>query len=66
MIALKVKAPKNCHECDSFGISDIWDIDCGVDSDTYDFDKRPDFCPIIVLTEREQMMIELARRGKLK
>lgn len=43
-----VEMPKNCHECDSFGISDLVGIDCPCinNPDVYNFEKRPDACKL--------------------
>ena len=42
-----VEMPKNCHECDSFGISDLVGIKCPCQNeDCYDFEKRPNGCPL--------------------
>lgn len=43
-----VAMPQNCHECDSFGISDLHGIKCpcAINLDAYDFDRRPTNCPL--------------------
>lgn len=43
-----VPMPKDCHECDSFGISDLFGIKCPCyeDRNKYDFEKRPERCPL--------------------
>lgn len=43
-----VEMPRDCHECDSFGISDLYGIKCPCQNDpeVYDFEKRPPDCPL--------------------
>ena len=43
-----VQLPKDCHDCDALGISDIVGIPCPCieDPDRYDFEKRPKGCPL--------------------
>lgn len=40
--------PKDCHECGSFGIPDLFGIKCPCyeDRNKYDFEKRPEGCPL--------------------
>lgn len=56
MIQTDILIPKNCHECDSIGIRDIVRMNCPCkDIDCYDFDKKPDGCPLKeALTEKEK------------
>lgn len=44
----EVKMPRNCHECDALGISDVVGLHCPCDDDPqcYDFDNRPVNCPL--------------------
>jgi len=52
MIIIKsIKMPKNCHECDMYGISDLVGLGCPHEfDDRYDgeylIDHRPDDCPL--------------------
>lgn len=48
MIQIPIEMPQNCHECDSFGISDLYGFECPVNKVEcgYDFIKRPDGCPL--------------------
>ena len=48
MIQIPVEMPKNCHECDSFGINDLYGFICPASERKcgYNFIKRPDGCPI--------------------
>lgn len=43
-----VKMPKNCHECDALGISDVVGLKCPCEDNMalYSFDKRPEECPL--------------------
>lgn len=41
-IIIKIKTPRDCHECDAVGISDIVGLHCP----DYAFDKRPHSCPL--------------------
>lgn len=43
-----VKMPKNCHECDCYGLSDIVGLKCPCDvsKELYSYDKRPKECPL--------------------
>lgn len=44
----EVKMPRNCHECDVAGISDVVGLKCPCETDEtlYDFDGRPEKCPL--------------------
>ena len=44
----EIKIPKNCHDCDAIGISDIVGLKCPCETDKtlYDFDERPEKCPL--------------------
>ena len=46
-----VEMPKNCHECDAFGISDVIGLKCPCkeSQEVYDFEKRPSKCPLEVI-----------------
>lgn len=46
-----VEMPKNCHECDSCGLSDIVGLKCpcDVNKELYSHDKRPEECPLKVI-----------------
>lgn len=46
-----VKIPKNCHECDYLGISDVVGLKCPCqnDLDVYNYRERPKNCPLIVI-----------------
>lgn len=51
IIVKSVKMPKNCHECDSYGISDLVGLCCSHEFDLrYDdenlIEHRPDDCPL--------------------
>lgn len=48
IIIPNVEIPKNCHECDSYGISDIVGLKCPCDAnkELYSYDKRPEECPL--------------------
>ena len=48
MIQIPIEMPQNCHECDSFGISDLYGFECPVTKGIceYCFEKRPDECPL--------------------
>ena len=43
-----VEMPKNCHECDALGISDVVGLKCpcAMNIELYSFDNRPDECPL--------------------
>lgn len=43
-----IEMPKNCHECDSYGLSDIVGLKCPCDTnkELYSYDKRPEECPL--------------------
>lgn len=43
-----VEMPKNCHECDALGISDVVGLrcPCEIDKTLYDFYGRPEKCPL--------------------
>ena len=43
-----VEMPKNCHECDSYGFSDIVGLKCPCDTnkELYSYNKRPEECPL--------------------
>ena len=43
-----VEMPKNCHECDALGISDVVGLKCPceMNSGLYSYDNRPDECPL--------------------
>lgn len=46
-----VEMPRNCHECDCFGISDVVGLKCPCQDDLniYNYDERPKNCPLIVI-----------------
>ena len=50
--------PKNCHECDSWGLSDVVMIDCPVDKDgsLYSYTDRPDGCPLVPVPEHGDLI----------
>lgn len=43
-----VEMPKNCHECDGYGLSDVVGLKCPCDAnkELYNYDKRPEECPL--------------------
>ena len=43
-----VEMPKNCHECDSLGLSDVVGLKCPCDAnkELYSWDNRPEECPL--------------------
>lgn len=43
-----VEMPKNCHECDVYGLSDVVGLKCPCDAkkELYSYDKRPEECPL--------------------
>ena len=43
MIALPINMPRNCHECDGFGISDVIGLNC---ESMFCSDERPGDCPL--------------------
>lgn len=47
-----VEMPKNCHDCDCLGISDVVGLKCPCQDnpDVYNFNERPENCPLIELT----------------
>ena len=55
-----VEMPRNCHECDAFGISDVVGLKCPCieNREEYNFEKRPDGCSLSVilieLTDKER------------
>ena len=49
LLALEgVKMPNNCHDCDALGINDVvgFNCPCHDDLDIYDYEKRPEQCPL--------------------
>ena len=47
-----VEIPKNCHECDYLGISDVVGLKCPCLDDMdvyYNIHERPKNCPLIVI-----------------
>lgn len=48
MIKIPIEMPKNCHECNSFGISDLFGFECPatMEHGKYNFFNRPDGCPL--------------------
>ena len=57
-----VKMPKNCDECDSYGLSDIYGLKCPCDAnkELYSYDKRPDECPLKeIYIKKEDKSMEL-------
>ena len=53
MIQIPIEMPQNCHECDSFGISDLYGFECPVTKGIceYCFEKRPDECPLTTVVK---------------
>ena len=54
MIVLEgVEMPRNCHECDAFGISDVVGLKCPCDTnpELYDYDHRPKECTLYEIKE---------------
>ena len=50
--------PQNCHQCDSWGLSDVVTIDCPVDKNgsLYSFTDRPKGCPLIPVPEHGRLI----------
>lgn len=48
VIIADVEMPKNCHECDGYGFSDIVGLKCpcNANKELYSYDKRPEECPL--------------------
>ena len=46
-----VEMPRNCHDCDCLGISDVVGLKCPCQDDmnVYSFDERPKNCPLIAI-----------------
>ena len=46
-----VEMPKNCHECDALGISDVVGLNCpcAMNRELYSYDNRPDECQLTEL-----------------
>ena len=44
-----IPVPENCHECDSFSISDLYGVNCPTNDDPrfYNYVHRPVNCPLI-------------------
>ena len=51
MIAINIKMPENCHECDALGISDVVGLNCPCESKkesyAYAYGHRPPNCPLM-------------------
>jgi hypothetical protein len=52
-----VEMPKNCHECDAYGLSDVVGLKCPCDAskELYSYDKRPEECPLQEITRQCRM-----------
>ena len=50
--------PQNCHQCDSWGLSDVVTIDCPVDKNgsLYSFTDRPKGCPLNHVPEHGRLI----------
>ena len=59
----EVEMPKNCHECDAFGLSDVVGLKCpcNEDSNKYSYADRPKDCPLIWTDAIEELLADLER-----
>ena len=55
-----VNMPRNCHECDSFGFSDIVGLKCP----KYDFNERPKGCPLTKIPEHHGRLVDIDKAEK--
>ena len=67
MIIKGLPVPCNCHQCDSWGLSDVVGIDCPVDKDgsLYSYHGRPEGCPLFPIKEMKDGFLYVKKDGMI-